>query len=122
MKSIHSSNDLRLVQVNALTVICTATPGINPVHEFNTIGQDLKAVGFNGTIIFDLLCCNGLSTNRFIRAHISDGVIDRSSLEVASNLADDLLNHQNEYMRAHPSFVRHSVLSSVQVKQFLGHA
>lgn len=116
------NDDFDLHRINVDTVMCTATPGTNPINELRAINACLKLNNIEDSIIFDLLCCNGLSSNRFIHAIIVDGAIDRSTFSVIDEIASDILEYQNTYIRSHPEYVTHSVLSSVDALRFLNGA
>ncbi|WP_020374193.1 type II toxin-antitoxin system RnlB family antitoxin [Sulfobacillus thermosulfidooxidans] len=48
------------------TAIIIATSWANPFDELTTLEHELKQQGISGTILFDLLCAVGPSSNRFL--------------------------------------------------------
>ncbi len=45
-------------------IIVFSTCYISPIDEIDRIQEEIK--GYNGIVLFDLLMCNGFSSNRFI--------------------------------------------------------
>lgn len=78
----------------------------------------LQIERFTGLVIFDLLVCNGMSSNRFIAVDFVDGMFDDKSCRVYQP-DDEFITHQHQYFLAHPDLITSSVLSSVEQANFL---
>ncbi|MEK1828758.1 type II toxin-antitoxin system RnlB family antitoxin [Priestia megaterium] len=44
---------------------------VSPIQNLKPIGKELRHVKFKGKVLFDLLLCNGLASNRFIEVEFT---------------------------------------------------
>lgn len=111
-------NKIRFI-TEPLVAVVTAYGDYNPLQNLKSIGDELQVAGFKGVVVFDLLSCNGLSSNRFVKLFYDGSKFDRSTFCVVNNVDKNLLNQQDEFFRAHPQLLISSVLSRTEVDHFL---
>lgn len=71
---------------------------------------------FNDRVIMDCALVSGMNEYRFLLASIKDGhVTDTSYLEPS----EELIKRANQELAKYPKYVKHSVLSNVQVDAIL---
>lgn len=83
-----------------------------------SISDQLKDIyePFNDRIIVDCALVSGMNEYRFLLATIKDGyVADTTYLEPSK----ELIKHANRELARYPKYVKHSVLSNVQVDAIL---
>lgn len=103
---------------NGETVLITAFADYNPLQQLNSISSELEKIRFRGAVVFDLLCTNGESDNRFVKL-IFDGLkFDRKSFLVVGNIDKKLKDEQDVFFRHHPDLLVGSVLSSSELERF----
>jgi hypothetical protein len=108
---------LRVVE-NGEAVVITAFADYNPLQQLNNISTELENIRFQGPVVFDLLCTNGESNNRFVKL-IFDGLkFDRKSFLVISDIDKKLKEEQDVFFRNHPNLLAECVLSSSELTQF----
>lgn len=108
---------LRVVE-NGEAVVITAFADYNPLQQLNKISAELENIRFRGPVVFDLLCTNGESNNRFVKL-IFDGLkFDRKSFLVINDIDKKLKEEQDFFFRNHPDLLTESVLSSSELTQF----
>lgn len=74
---------------------------------------------FSGVILIDTLLKSGNNSNRFLRAVVSDGIIDLQSVTVVNTVRKTPIRaFSNQYLAQHPDAVNASVLTTHQ-KQLL---
>ena len=88
---------------------------ISPIENYRKIEEEL--VGHQGTILFDLLLSNGLSSNRYITAEYSEGKFDLMSFKELVNPPYELKLISTYFYQKHSNFLENSVLPSAH--QFL---
>lgn len=98
--------------------VVTATADFHPLRQIAQLTTDIKAHGFEGVVLFDLLAVNGLAPNRFVSMRFNSTGFDRSSFEIASEVESNILKEQNQNAKNDPFFLATSVLSSSEVRQF----
>lgn len=72
----------RVNRISDEVVLIFCTTHINPISYLSLIEEDLIRINFSGKIIFDLLLCNGYSTNRFVEASVCGSKVNRRSMRV----------------------------------------
>ena len=59
---------------------------VSPFDRIEELKKDLREMNFKGVVLFDLTLCNGVSPNRFIKAHFDGSSFDTDTFEVLSNI------------------------------------
>lgn len=108
---------LRVVE-NGETVMITAFADYNPLQQLNCISSELEKIQFKGPVVFDLLCTNGESNNRFVKLFFDGLKFDRKSFIVVSDIGKKLKDEQDVFFRRHPDLLAESVLSSSELECF----
>lgn len=111
-------NKLRVIRGGALAVV-TATPDFNPLEKLKSIEKELNLSNYEGSVVFDLFARNGLSSNRFVAISFDGYRFDRKSFRVLWNTDENLKIEQDFFFRNDPNFLKGSVLSSFEVRQFM---
>ncbi|EOX4467705.1 type II toxin-antitoxin system RnlB family antitoxin [Vibrio alginolyticus] len=88
----------------------------SPLHNLPELAKTIKSINFHGEVVFDLLCVNGLSRNRFV-SMLFDSSFDRSSKRPLSS--NELEVAQSKFYKSHPDFLYSSVLPKEQISCFL---
>lgn len=86
----------------------------SPVEYLTSIESDLK--GFRpGKILFDLLLCNGYSSNRFLSAEFNGEQIDIHSFEIVPGTSE-MTSRAKAFYIHYPDAIDNSVLSDKDMK------
>lgn len=109
---------VRVIEEKRIAVV-TATSDFNPLNNFKTLGEELAAMKFEGSVVLDLLARNGLASNRFLVIPFDGSKFDRSLLAVLTDLDIDLKKEQDSAIRQNSQFVSSTVLASQEIKEFL---
>lgn len=109
---------MNLIRIVNNIAVVTATADYDPLHKLSNLEVELKKYKFEGTVLFDLLCINGLCDNRFIELLFNGREFNRTSYKVKISIDTKLKSHQDNYFYSHPHILNSSVLSSKEVKYF----
>jgi len=107
------------IRIVGKIAVVTATVEFNPLRQLRQLGKELESLGFEGSVLFDLLSVNGLSTNRFVSVEFDGHIFDRKSFSVESGVDPFLRNEQNSLIKENPGFLKDSVLSPAELNEFL---
>lgn len=107
------------IRIIGKIAVVTASAEFHPLRQLSQLANELKAVGFKGHVLFDLLSVNGLSSNRFVSVEFNGNAFDRSSLSVESSIDPSLQEEQNTLIKKNPNFLKDSVLSQFEINEFL---
>ncbi|ELR8674036.1 type II toxin-antitoxin system RnlB family antitoxin [Vibrio vulnificus] len=88
----------------------------SPLHELPQLSKDIESINFHGEVVFDLLCVNGISRNRFVSMFF-DSSFDRRSKKPLTS--DEIVTAQSEFYKKHPDFLYSSVLHEEQISNIL---
>lgn len=105
-------------EVCGVTLI-TANADFNPLHQLKKLAAELKAYGFKGHVLFDLLAINGQAHNRFVKILFDGHKFDRTSLAIEVNVNQHIRDEQDSVFKRDKEFLKASVLSSKEVDDFL---
>ncbi|PVE15079.1 hypothetical protein DDA98_11565 [Clostridium perfringens] len=95
---------------NTSEYIILSTSYISPLDELFDLEQELKILNFKGEIIFDLLLCNGLNDNRFLKGFFDGDYIDISNLTILNNIDSNIKKISKEFYINNSDLVEYSVL------------
>lgn len=104
--------------VEANTILDKETTIVPLLYYQKSISDQLKDIyePFNDRVIVDCALISGLNEYRFLLATIKDGyVTDTTYLEPS----EELIKRANQELARYPKYVKHSVLSNVQVDAIL---
>ncbi|EKO3562710.1 TPA: type II toxin-antitoxin system RnlB family antitoxin [Vibrio fluvialis] len=88
------------------------------MHELDKIARDLSTFDFKGTVVFDLLCVNGLSRNRFVSIEFDNEFLRSTKKPFKSESLEDA---QKDFYSNNMDFLRASVLMPDSIPTFLRH-
>lgn len=109
--------NFEIKQINNQVVVCS-TSYENPLYELTKIAQELFLLHYSGEVIFDLLCVNGVSKNRFISIIFdAKNGFERQSKKVFKSYF--LENIQNKFYAQKADYLYNSVLAKETVDSFL---
>lgn len=93
-------------------VVVLSTTFETPLDYAGEIASCLNAMGFAGTMLFDLLLCNGNVYNRFVKGTFKDGEIDYSSMKVIDHveISDAVLDISTSFYRANKALLEKSYI------------
>lgn len=101
------------------TAIVTATESVFNLRAcLLSSNQHLHNIKFSGLVVFDLLVCNGLASNRFIAVDFVGGEFDDDSCRVYEP-GNEVVAHQLQHFITNPHWIVASVLSSTAQSNFL---
>lgn len=95
---------------NTSEYIVLSTSYISPLDELFDLEQELKMLNFKGEIIFDLLLCNGLNENRFLKGFFDGDYIDIANITIIKNIENDIKKISEEFYINNSELVDYSVL------------
>ncbi|WP_256099389.1 type II toxin-antitoxin system RnlB family antitoxin [Vibrio sp. Scap16] len=77
--------------------------------------SELKSLRHKGSVIFDLLLCNGFKKERFYSAYFDGSKIIDSTFTRQENLHPEILKHCSDfYQKNHELVVRNQILTKPQ--------
>lgn len=108
--------DIRLIDNGfGFEAIVTAIGYESPLSALSGIEGELRVLdnSLTGTVVFDLVCSNGLEWNRFMVMNIKDGSFVFSTLHVVeqSQIPSWLLEHQAVIFKNNPQFFEDSIIT-----------
>lgn len=109
---------VQMIRVVGGIAVVTATPTYHPLRQLKELTGELNAIGFAGSVLFDMLAVNGLSENRFASMKFSDRKFDRSSFTLESDVNRGIKEEQDSLAKQDDTFLLGSVLSSSEIKEF----
>lgn len=74
-----SERPYKIQKKSGIFVLVFGTTYENPLSYVSALENDLSARNFTGTVLFDLLLCNGNEYNRFVAFTFEKGKINRAS-------------------------------------------
>lgn len=95
---------------NTSEYIVLSTSYISPLDELFDLEQELKILNFKGEIIFDLLLCNGLNENRFLKGSFDGEYIDIANITIMSNVENYIKKISKEFYINNSQLIDYSVL------------
>lgn len=116
-KILGNINRVRLIGDVA---IVTASTGFYPLRKISEVNRRLAEFYFDGLVVFDLLAVNGLTENRFASMIFKAGTLDTSSFSTEVHPIDKIKDQQDALARLDENFLKETVLSTDEVKGFLG--
>lgn len=90
-----------------------STSYINPLEEIEGIQDELNNQ-FEGTVLFDLLLSNGVSSNRFVEAEFDGQSFIYNSFRIPSTIDDFIKEISVEFYKKHPEYLKSSILPKTQ--------
>ena len=99
---------------NDYKYVVLATSYENPMDELENIEDELKAKEYSGRVLFDLLLCNGMNSNRFIEMNFDGNYFDLSSSIIIENPNKFIKEDIHQYLKDKPALLENSVLPEAQ--------
>ncbi len=91
-----------------------ATSYENPIDYLDDIENELKSKMYSGKILFDLLLCNGMSSNRYVEMEFDGENFDLFTSKVLETPSKVIKEYIYGYLKDQPSLVQNSVLPNAQ--------
>jgi hypothetical protein len=110
---------IRLVENKTVAVI-TATVDFDPLRKLIKITKELEKNNFKGSVVIDLFCRNGMSSNRFMTMSFDGRSLNRRESIVSPHIDSKLEAEQNMAFKQSPGFLLSSTLSKKEITEFLG--
>lgn len=88
---------------------------ISPLDDIESLEKELSLKKVKGIIVFELLLCNGIGENRYVKM-CYDGVhFDMNSMEISSQIDEDTKKIALNYYRENPIYIDNSILPDAQI-------
>ena len=94
--------------------VVLATSYGNPIDELENIEDELKVKEYSGKVLFDLLLCNGMNSNRFVEIKFDGERFDLSSSIIVKNPNNSIKKGTHQYLKDKPALLENSVLPKAQ--------
>ena len=94
--------------------VVLATSYENPIDELKNIEDELKVKKYSGKVLFDLLLCNGMNSNRFVEIKFDGERFDLSSSITIKNPNSSIKEGTHQYLKDKPALLENSVLPKAQ--------
>lgn len=94
--------------------VVVATSYVSPLSQVYAIALELKSIGYQGDVIFDLVLSNGLSSNRFLKTDFDGEQLNIGKIEVLPKLKSNILDELYVFFYEHPQYVKASSLPEPQ--------
>ena len=91
-----------------------ATSYENPINQLDDIENELRNKKYSGEVLFDLLLCNGMSSNRYLVMNFDGEYFDVFSSKVIKNLSKVTERYLYNYFKDKPLQIKNSVLPKAQ--------
>jgi hypothetical protein len=99
---------------NDYKYVVFATSYENPVGELDEIEYDLATKKYSGIVLFDLLLCNGMNSNRYIEMVFDGEHFDIFTSRVLKKPSEMIEEFINQYLKNKPLLLQNSVLPNAQ--------
>ena len=99
---------------NDYKYVVLATSYENPMDELENIEDELEAKEYSGKVLFDLLLCNGMNSNRFVEIEFNGKCFDLSSFITIKNPNNSIKEGIHQYLKDKPALLENSVLPEAQ--------
>lgn len=92
----------KIKKVSSKFVLIFSTGYDSPLGYISTLGKELSAMDFTGTVLFDLLLCNGNAYNRFVEIPFTLGRFNRSSMSIVdyTEIDDSILVMSSQFYKS----------------------
>jgi len=107
---------LRLIKKE---MVISSTCYLSPLQELLELSGVLKEKQYFGEVLFDLLCVNGNTQNRFISMFFNGENFDYKSTKLPVNLSKSIMSSQDAFYQKHSTFIINSVLSTTEQKGYI---
>jgi hypothetical protein len=108
-------SDYKLLSINQkYQYVVVATSYVNPVDELYNIEDELRQQQVNGTILFDLLLCNGISDNRYIEVYFDGDTFDISQYRILNDIDIEAKRIIYSFYLNHINMLEYSNLPNAQ--------
>lgn len=84
---------------------------ISPFDEIEELENDLREMNFKGIVLFDLILCNGVSPNRFIKSYFDGNSFYSNTFEIVNNIKDDVKLISSNFYKNNSDLIDKGVLS-----------
>ncbi len=88
-----------------------------PDEYLQEVERDLAKREYSGAVLFDLMLCNGLGSNRFVSMPFDGNDFDGRGVTTLPTVDNKVMKRQMEFYRNHPALLSQSVLTRAQQYQ-----
>lgn len=92
----------KIEKVSSKFVLVLSTSYESPLGYIGVLMKELDAMNFTGTVLFDLLLCNGNVYNRFVEVPFALGQFNRSSMSIIdyAEIDDSILTMSSDFYKS----------------------
>ncbi|EAZ99659.1 type II toxin-antitoxin system RnlB family antitoxin [Marinobacter sp. ELB17] len=110
---------IKKIRIVGGIAVVTATAEFHPLRQLKRLANELEAIGFKGSVLFDLLAVNGFADNRFASIRFTGQTFEKSSFAIESHVNQNIRSEQDTLVRTDETFLLGSVLSTTEVEKFI---
>ncbi|MFK3866523.1 type II toxin-antitoxin system RnlB family antitoxin [Pseudoalteromonas rhizosphaerae] len=109
---------IQKIRIVGEVAIITADAEFHPLRQLKQLTMELNRMSFSGTVLFDLLAVNGLTTNRFSSMSFKNKKFYRETFSVEKDVEPNIKSKQDDLAKQDKTFLLGSVLSTTEVERF----
>lgn len=109
---------IQKIRIVGEVAIITADAEFHPLRQLKQLTIELNRMSFSGTVLFDLLAVNGLTTNRFSSMSFKNKKFYRETFSVEKDVEPNIKSKQDDLAKQDKTFLLGSVLSTTEVERF----
>lgn len=91
----------------------------SPLDMLDAISIDLREISLDTSVIFDLLLCNGESSNRFVQGIFQNGKFVRDRFSVTSDVHHNISQNTRNFFIINTEYLKNGVLSNEEQRFIL---
>ena len=110
---MHKNFEIGFTDSNG--IIIYSTNYLRLEEYIKDITMILQRNSYKGDVIFDLLLCNGYSTNRFIKMLFDGASFKHKTCEVIENIDISIRDLSFDFYSTNTQYLENSILSKVQI-------
>ena len=99
---------------NDYKYVVLATSYENPIDVLDEIECDLCLKNYSGKVLFDLLLCNGISSNRYIEMEFEGKCFNIFTSKVLETPSKVIEKYIYDYLKGKSAIIKNSVLPRAQ--------
>lgn len=110
---MNKSYQLKKVRNSSYEYICFSTDYSRMEEYLNDVELDLRKKSASGTVLFDLLLSNGISSTRYLSIFFNGNEFDIQTIKVVS-VTDELKDSSLKFYASKNDLLQYSVLTKTQ--------
>lgn len=105
--------DYEIIKIEKKYIVI-ATSYVNPIDELDYIAKELEMRNCYGDIIFDLLLCNGLNSNRYLSIYFDGNKFNLFSAKKMRMENESIIKGATQYL-VQKGYIEHGILQRSQI-------